>query len=398
MLAVIMAAGRSTRTYPLTLTRPKPLLPVANRPILAHQLDALRGIAGRVVVIVGYRREMIEEAFGAEYDGLPITYVEQKEMNGTGHAVLQCAGTVEEDFIVLNGDDLYDPRDLRRLADRPDTALVREVDDPRRFGVYEVATGGKVVRLVEKPTEPASNLANIGAYHFTPAVFDILRGTPPSERGEIELTSAVQALAESTGFHTVRQEGYWLPVGYPWHLLDANLYLLRHHFEPRIEGTVEDGVTMTGPVGVGAGTVLRPGVVIEGPVLIGRDCKVGPNAYLRPGTTIGNGCHVGQAVELKNTILFDRANVPHLSYVGDSVIGERSNLGAGTITANLRHDGRNIRSAVKGDLVDSGRRKFGAIVGDDVHTGIHTSILPGRKFWPNTSTYPGQVVDRDVVE
>jgi bifunctional UDP-N-acetylglucosamine pyrophosphorylase/glucosamine-1-phosphate N-acetyltransferase len=103
-------------------------------------------------------------------------------------------------------------------------------------------------------------------------------------------------------------------------------------------------------------------------------------------------------VEVKNSILMDRAATPHLSYVGDSVIGERSNLGAGTITANVRHDGKNVMSAVKGAQVDSGRRKLGAIIGDDVHTGINTSIYPGRKLWPNTSTYPGEVVRRDIAD
>jgi bifunctional UDP-N-acetylglucosamine pyrophosphorylase/glucosamine-1-phosphate N-acetyltransferase len=112
---------------------------------------------------------------------------------------------------------------------------------------------------------------------------------------------------------------------------------------------------------------------------------------------IGDKCHVGQAVEIKNSILLPGTNVGHLSYLGDSILGEKVNLGAGTITSNLRHDGGAHRSPVEGRMVDTGRRKLGAIIGDGVHTGIHTSIYPGRKFWPKTSTLPGAIVDKDIV-
>ena len=140
-----------------------------------------------------------------------------------------------------------------------------------------------------------------------------------------------------------------------------------------------------------------PGVVIEGDVIIGEDCKIGPNCYLRGATSIGDRCHVGQAVEIKNSILMDGTNVGHLSYVGDSILGRRVNLGAGTLTSNLRHDGRNHRTLVAGELVDTGRRKFGTVVGDGVHTGIHTSIYPGRKLATGATTRPGDIVRNDLL-
>jgi UDP-N-acetylglucosamine diphosphorylase/glucosamine-1-phosphate N-acetyltransferase len=224
----------------------------------------------------------------------------------------------------------------------------------------------------------------------------VLRRTAPSERGEIEITSAVQTLAEEGVFRVVTAEGYWLPTGYPWHLLNANEFLLERTLRHEIRGEVSPAAHLSGTVNIGEGTVVRPGAVIEGPVLIGRDCTIGPNCWLRPGATLGDRCRVGQAVEIKNSILFDGATVPHLSYVGDSILGEHVNFGCGTITANLRHDHKNVGSTVKGELVDTGRRKLGAIVGDHVHTGINTSILPGRKLWPHTMTLPGQVVSKDV--
>jgi UDP-N-acetylglucosamine diphosphorylase/glucosamine-1-phosphate N-acetyltransferase len=396
MKAVIMAAGASTRTVPLTLTRPKPLLKVANKSIIMHQLDALDGLVDEVVLIVSYMQDMVRDALGDGYHGLSLTYVDQGEPHGTGHAILQCARAVSGPFLAMNGDDLYAAEDLRTLAKSPNAALVKEVDDPRPYGIYETDATGRVKRLVEKPVNPTSNLANIGAYHFTPEIFEVLRNTPPSPRGEIEITSAIQTAADRGEFRIVRTKGYWIPIGYAWHLLDANEYILRNNMRAIVKGEVHPAAILTGPVYVGKGTIIRAGVVIDGPVMIGDDCELGPNCYIRPYTTIGNNCKVGHACELKNSILFDRAHVPHLSYIGDTVIGERTNLGAGTITSNFRHDGQNIKSMIKGELVNSGRRKFGAIIGDDVHTGINTSIYPGRKLWPHTSTRPGEVVQRDI--
>ena len=398
MKAVIFAAGKSTRTYPLTLTRPKPLLPIANRPILAHQLEALSGLVDGVVVVVGYMGEMIRDRFGETYGGIEIEYVEQHEQRGTGHALLQCAGMLDEPFIALNGDDLFDPADLAALTKAGQGGLAKTIADPSQFAIYEVDDEGRALRIVEKPTDIFSNLANIGAYAFEPEVFDVLEELEPSERGEIEITSAIQLLAEAGAFRVVEAKGYWHPIGYAWNLLDANAFFLETSLKEEILGEVSAGAHLNGCVAIGKGTVIRPGVVIDGPVVIGEGCTIGPNAWIRSHTSIGNGCRAGQGTEIKASILMDGVRVPHLSYVGDSVLGENVNFGCGTVTANFRHDEGNHRSMVNGELVDTGRRKLGAILGDGVHTGINTSIYPGRKLWPGTSTLPGEVVRRDIVE
>ena len=183
---------------------------------------------------------------------------------------------------------------------------------------------------------------------------------------------------------------------YPWDLLKINEIVIGQLSENSIKGVVREGVVIDGYVEVGEGSTLLPGVYIEGNVIIGKNCKIGPNCYIRGSSFIGDGCHVGQSVEIKNSLLMNGVSAGHLSYVGDSIIGENSNLGAGTITANFRHDGKNHRSEIAGNLIDTGRRKFGSIIGDDVHTGIHTSIYPGRKIWPHMSTLPGDIVQRDI--
>ena len=184
-------------------------------------------------------------------------------------------------------------------------------------------------------------------------------------------------------------------IKYAWDLLRVNELVISSLEESKIEGQVYDSAVIEGNVQIGEGTKILPGVYIEGNVIIGKDCKVGPNCYIRGNTFIGDNCHVGQSVEIKNSILMNRTNVGHLSYVGDSVLGTKVNFGAGTTTSNLRHDNSNHKSVIQGKLVDTGRRKFGVIIGDGVHTGINTSFYPGRKMWPGTTTLPGEVVQRD---
>jgi len=182
----------------------------------------------------------------------------------------------------------------------------------------------------------------------------------------------------------------------PWDILRANEAYVGGLEKNELLGEVHSSAVLEGIVHLGAGSRILPGVFIEGNVVVGAKCRIGPNCYIRGHTSIGDACHIGQSVEIKNSLILSRSNVGHLSYVGDSVIGEAVNFGAGTIISNFRHDGKNHRSMVDGELLDTGRRKFGAIVGDHVHTGIHTSIYPGRKLWPNTSTRPGEIVQRDV--
>jgi UDP-N-acetylglucosamine diphosphorylase / glucose-1-phosphate thymidylyltransferase / UDP-N-acetylgalactosamine diphosphorylase / glucosamine-1-phosphate N-acetyltransferase / galactosamine-1-phosphate N-acetyltransferase len=183
---------------------------------------------------------------------------------------------------------------------------------------------------------------------------------------------------------------------YPWELLRANAAVLQEATDYKVAGEIYPGARVDGKLSLGEGSRLLPGVYVEGNVVIGRNCKIGPNCYLRGDTSIGDDCHVGNAVEIKNSILLSHTHIGHLSYCGDSVIGAHVNLGAGTITANFRHDTGTHRSMVEDMLMDTGLRKLGAILGDDVHTGIHTSIYPGRKIWPGRSTLPGDIVRSDV--
>lgn len=194
----------------------------------------------------------------------------------------------------------------------------------------------------------------------------------------------------------IRADAGTFEIRYPWDLLRINEELVGSLSVSDIRGEVSPYAHVQGKIIVGTGSRILPGVFIEGNVVIGSNVRIGPNCYIRGSTSIGDSCHIGQAVEIKNCIIMSNTNVGHLSYCGDSILGEHVNLGAGTITANFRHDGCEHRSLVAGKLVGTGRRKFGTIIGDGVHTGIHTAIYPGRKIWPAMTTRPGDIVGRDL--
>lgn len=189
--------------------------------------------------------------------------------------------------------------------------------------------------------------------------------------------------------------GMILGCRYPWELLNIQERIMEG-LEEEISGDVHPAAVIEGTLRLGKGSRILPGVFIEGKVDIGEGCKIGPNCYIRGSTAIGDGCHIGQSVEVKNSIILGGTNVGHLSYVGDSILGVNVNFGAGTIVSNFRHDGRNHLSAVNGIQTDTGRRKFGAVIGDGVHTGIGTLFYPGRKIGPGLFTLPGDIVRKDI--
>jgi UDP-N-acetylglucosamine diphosphorylase / glucose-1-phosphate thymidylyltransferase / UDP-N-acetylgalactosamine diphosphorylase / glucosamine-1-phosphate N-acetyltransferase / galactosamine-1-phosphate N-acetyltransferase len=186
-------------------------------------------------------------------------------------------------------------------------------------------------------------------------------------------------------------------IVYSWDLLRANEDYVLSISESQVLGDVHSSAVIEGKIILGKGSRILPNVYIEGNAIFGENCKIGPNCHIRGSSSIGDHCHIGQAVEIKNSIILSNTSIGHLSYVGDSVIGKKVNFGAGTITSNLRHDGKNHRTINNNNLVDTGRRKFGTIIGDNVHTGINTTIYPGRKFHQNTSSLPGEIISKDKI-
>jgi len=403
MQAVILAAGESTRTRPLTETKPKPLLTAANKAILGHQLDMLerKGVKD-MVIIVGHFKEKIIDHCQKYHSQLNIKFVEQVKRNGTAATVALAEPYINSDFIVLNGDIYFDEYALDLLIGKynqtKDSVIVaKTVEHPEFFGNLRVKDD-LILELVEKPEQPFTNLINAGIYLFKKQIFDAIRKTSLSTRGEYEITDSINIMInEGKNFRYVNFDGFFQDITYPWSILDINQHLLEQMQGDDLRGMVEAGATIKGNVKIGEGTLIKAGAYIEGPVVIGMNCNIGPNCYIRPGTSIANNCVVGNGCEVKNSIIMDNTHIAHLCYVGDSVLSENVNFAGGTITANLRHDNENVKSEIKGRIVDSGRRKLGTIVGEDAKTGIHTIIYPGRKIWPKRTTLPGQSVTEDII-
>jgi len=405
MKAVILAAGTGERLRPLTDTKPKHLLPVGGAPLLEWPLRGLAEVGiSEALIVTHYMEDQIKAQLGdGSRLGISISYARQDEMKGTADAFAVGEAFVGDDeFIGFYGDGFITVDSFKAVLDAHgtgDTTLgVIHVDDPSRLGAVEL-DGDRVTRLVEKPPkgEAPSNLANTGIYLFTPEIFDHIRDTGLSSRGEYEVTDSIGSLIESGANvkAAILPPKGWMDVGQPWDLLEANARAL-NGLSFSVNGDVEDDVSIHGPVHIEKGARIRSGAYIEGPVYIGPDSDIGPNCYIRPCTSIGLGVRIGNACEVKNSIVMDGSHIAHLSYVGDSVIGEGCNFGAGTITANIRFDKKNVKMNIKGISVDSGCRKLGAVVGNNAQTGINVSLLPGVKIGSRAWVAPGLIVDEDV--
>jgi UDP-N-acetylglucosamine diphosphorylase/glucosamine-1-phosphate N-acetyltransferase len=407
MKAVVLAAGEGVRLQPITATRPKHLIKVGGKPILEHCFDALKasGVT-EVVIVTHYMGNAIRQYFGGgEKMGLKIEYVGQEAMLGTGSAVSAVESYVNGDFVLVYGDLLFAPEAMKAVlqsfeAEKPAAVMaVVPVEKPESYGIVELDDEKEVKRIIEKPASgnAPSNLANAGLYVFSNVIFDKIKQTKASVRGEWELTDALSLLIEDKKAVLASKisKDDWMDIGRPWDLLEANSWALKR-MEHKVYGTVENGAHLIGPVTVAETARVRSGAYIEGPTFIADGSDIGPNCYIRPCTSIGKNARVGNACEVKNSIIMDGTHVGHLSYVGDSILCERCNLAAGTITANLRLDDGPVKMLVKGEVVDTGRRKLGAILGDNVKTGINALLMPGVKVGPSSWIGANFTVQRDL--
>jgi bifunctional UDP-N-acetylglucosamine pyrophosphorylase/glucosamine-1-phosphate N-acetyltransferase len=407
MKAVILAAGEGVRLQPITSTRPKHLIKVGGRAILEHCLNAVKASGiDEALIVTHYMGDVIRQYFGdGKKFGLKIEYVEQKAVLGTGNAVSLAEPYVKDDFLLVYGDLLFSAEAVKNVIDshekeKPATTMaVVPVENPEDYGIVELEDEKYVKRIVEKPNrkEAPSNLANAGIYVFSTEIFDKVRETSASARGEWEITDAVSQFAKEkrTVLAVKISKDDWVDIGRPWDLLEANHWALER-IDHKVWGLVENGAHLIGPVTVAETARIRSGAYIEGPTFIDEEADIGPNCYIRPCTSVGKKVRIGNACEIKNSIIMDNVHIGHLSYVGDSILGERCNLGAGTIMANYRLDGGTVKMVVKDRVVDSGRRKLGAVLGDGVKTGINALFMPGVKVGCNSWIGPSVVVERDV--
>ncbi len=407
MKCVILAAGKGTRLLPLTENRPKPMIPIGGLPLIDRTIDCLKkNRIKEVILIVGYKKEAIQEFLKEGKSlGVNIEYVDQPELLGTADAIKRTESHVgREDFLAINGDLFIRPGAISRILEEHEKTGesvigVTTVENPERYGLVMVK-GSYVSKIIEKPTRivgARANLINAGIYVLKEKIFDAMKATGASTRGEFEITETLNRYiksGEKVRTALLDREDR-MDVGCPWDLLEANERAFKD-MRHEIKGKIEDNVSIIGQVKIEGEAKILSGSRIEGPAFIGKNSSLGPNCYIRPYTSIERDVKIGNACEIKNSIVMNGTKIPHLSYVGDSIIGAGCNLGAGTITGNIRLDGKNVRMKIKNKIVDSGRRKLGVVIGDNVMTAINVSFMPGVKVGSNTFVGPNIVVYRDI--
>lgn len=406
--AVVLAAGKGVRLWPLTENRSKHMIPVAGKPIVEHVIFAIRSAGIRSIVLVTrYRSELVKKHIGnGSKLGVTVDYVDQPDISGTASAISMARDQVgSNDFLVAYGDLVVTPRAIKRVVDtyrkkgrKPTIGLI-PVSRPESYGMAKVS-GDLLTEIIEKPSQSQSpsNLANTGIYVLNPTIFDHLQTTLRSGRGEFEITDTISSLAKTgTPVAWARIDpSDWQDIGKPWDVLAANARLLARS-KRRIAGRIEEGAKVTGQVTIEKGALIRTGTVIEGPARIGEGAVIGPLAHIRAGTCVGKRSAIGAFCEVKNSIIMDHTKIPHLSYIGDSIIGEHCNLAAGTMVANLKLSDNTVRMRIKDSLVDTGLRKLGIVTGDNVRTGINASFMPGIRIASGAVIPACSVVSEDVM-
>ncbi|RLM83759.1 glucose-1-phosphate thymidylyltransferase [Halobellus sp. Atlit-38R] len=360
MKAVVLAAGKGRRLWPLTETRPKPMIPVANQPILEHILDALESVAvEEVIFVVGANRERVQNYFGNGQDrDIEISYVVQEPQLGTGHALLQAESQIGNSFIALNGDRIIAPEVIESIWDRQQatqtpTMAVTRVKEPSQYGV--VTLEGRTVTQIHEQPHPdlaESDFINAGVYAFTPDIFAAIRQT--DTHGEQALTDALTTYIQDKRLQAVPYQGRWLDVSEPWDLLTVNAALLAGDEHPPIPETT---------------TIAESAVVVDN-ARLGDGVGVHPQAAVLDNVTMGDNVTVGPGAILENAILLGDVTIKRGAVVTDCVVGANTTVGPNTTIEG------GATEVVLNDTVYHDVT-FGALIGDNVTMGGNVTITPG---------------------
>ncbi len=405
MQTIILAGGEGKRVFPLAVNKPKPMFKILGKPLILHVIDTLKEAGLRdFVVVVGHLGEQIKEYLGdgSEF-GVNIDYTVQKESLGMANALETAKGLAEDNFFVVNADDVFEASLIKRVISQfreGDAEIVlscKPVQETWKFGIIRVEDE-KVTDFVEKPPkgkEP-SNLAVVGVYILTKRIFDYYKKIPVSDHQYED--AILQFIRDRNFVKAVSYDGFFAGYKYPWDLFTINKRLMDNQIKKQ---TIEEGAeiseraTVDGRVWIGKGTRVFEGACIRGPCYIGENSIVGNNSLVWNHSSIGNRCVVGFSTEIKHSIIDDDCWF-HINYIGDSIISNNCLFGAGTITANFRFDEKTIKVRIGEKRIDSGTNKLGAIIGDNCKTGINACLEPGVKIGPQSIVGPNVNLQDDL--
>lgn len=377
MYAVVLAAGEGSRTTPLTLTRPKVMLPVGNRPILEHVMAALHGAEIRdVVVVVGYKAESVQAHFqdGNRF-GMRIQYVHQKTLNGTADAFKRGLEKVPkgEDVIVVPGDNYLGPEVIHRFlqdAGPKDALLYTSSTQPERYGVVELHDE-RVGSVSEKPSTAKGDVVSTGIAKVSRARADrIKKHASDAQAGFSKFLTEIASSA--TRLIGVPLVGRWFDVDHPQDLLGANaLHLAR--IDQRVEGVVEPGASVLGQVSIGSGTRIRSGSYVVGPVVIGEGCEIGPHTVVYGPAVIGDNVTVGPFTELLECVVMEDGRIASGCTLHHAVLDRAVSL-APRVSMDRAHG--------------TAGAEYGAVVGDGSILGNNVFVCPGSVLGRNVRVAP----------
>ncbi len=376
MQAVILAAGEGTRLRPLTRSRPKAMIPVANRPVIEYVIKALNSNGIRdIVVVAGYRKEhMLRYLNHLE---VPVTVVVQEKQLGTAHALKCAEPEIDGDFLLLPGDNYIDAASIARIKGECNAVLVKEHPNPSNFGVA-VIQDGYLSSITEKPEDADVFTVSTGIYSFTKEIFGYI--------DSCDLPDAVSAMIRDGGKIKAVDALDWQDAIYPWDLLKLNRRLLEQIPATR-GGSISRSATVVGEVHIGSGTVIGPHTTIYGPVCIGDDCEIAPHSVIMPGTSIGSRVSIEPFTYVKNSIIMDDSGIGSHSRITDTVMAEGCVLGDHTTTAV----GEDLFE-IEGRVLKAG---FGAILGDRV-TSAPFTVFKNCLVGNNVTVGSGRVVPHMV--
>lgn len=386
--AVVLAGGEGERLRPLTKNRPKPMLPAGNRPILEYVFDSLldAGVE-RLHVVVGYKGTRVQDHFGPTYGDVPLTYHRQEKQLGSGHALLQVRGSVDEPFLAVNGDQIAEPSIVADVVAEHDrggaiaTLSVVESEEASRYGSVRL-DGDEVVELVERPLSDDYRLLNAGVYGFEPEFLEELAATP-REDGSLTLPAAVSRLVDDDRHRVrgVRTEGFWTDATYPWDLLTAARQVFAMEWielpEPEEGVWVDDDAT------------VHPDATLQPPVAISADCEVGAGAVVGPTVALGTNATVEANAVVRDSVIGDDSRVGANATAIDAVFGQDVGFGPASVVPGGEAD---VRVA---DRIYEGAR-LGAVLADRVDVEAGVSFAPGVLVGPNATIDAGVRVGRNV--
>lgn len=388
MKAIILAAGKGTKLSPFSNTRPIPMISVAGKTLLDNSLCQLKNSGiNDVYVVVGHHKERVQN-FVSENSGtgMNIHCLEQKKNNGIGNAVLQVEDKISlgEYFLLIYGDTLTDENIYSKIQQsfhsfKCPVASICLPPSNESFGNVFLNAQMKITKIVEKPK--GNNFGNYvlaGVFVLPSSFFSLLK------KNKMSMEKALKMLVKKGDLMASMWEEEWLDIVYPWEVLQANRIILDSWSESSIakSAVMESNVTIQGVVKVEEDVVIKAGAVLEGPCSIGKGTYIGNNSLIRSYTSVGSKCSVGYGVELKNCVVLDNSQIGRLSFVGDSVIGENVDIGAGCMTVNRNVDWQKVKVKNGKTSLPSGLVKLGAFIGDSVTIGAGNTIQPGTVISP----------------